>query len=139
MKIIKYFIVGSIAALTDISLFYIFAKLFGFNYLLVAFFSYTIATFVNYILSIIFVFQSGIKYSKKIEISLIYLISGIAIFINQFSLFILVDLLFVEMITSKVIATVITFFWNYYMRNNFIFREKSKYLKDKGRITIDKE
>jgi putative flippase GtrA len=136
MKILKYFIVGSIAALTDISLFYIFAKLLGFNYLLVAFFSYTIATFVNYILSISFVFKSGIKYSKKVEISLIYLISGIAIFINQFSLYILVDLLFIEMITSKVIATMITFLWNYFMRSNIIFKEKEEQSKDKGKITI---
>jgi putative flippase GtrA len=75
MKIIKYFIVGSIAALTDISLFYIFAKLLAYNYLIVAFFSYTIATFVNYILSINYVFQSGIKFSKKQELSLIYLVA----------------------------------------------------------------
>ncbi len=137
MKIIKYFIVGSVAAITDISLFYIFAKLLELNYFLVAFFSYTIATFVNYILSIRFVFKSGIKYSKKAEIILIYLISGIAIFINQLSLYILVNLLFIKLITSKIIATVITFFWNYYMRNNFIFR--SIYLKEKSRIIIDKE
>ena len=50
MKIIKYFLVGAIAALTDISLFYIFAKLLGYNYLIVAFFSFITATFVNYIL-----------------------------------------------------------------------------------------
>jgi len=127
MKIIKYFIVGSIAALTDISLFYIFAKLLAYNYLIVAFFSYTIATFVNYILSINYVFQSRSKFSKKQELSLIYLVSGIAIMINQISLYILVDLLSIEIITSKVIATVITFFWNYFMRNNFIFRERIKY------------
>jgi putative flippase GtrA len=129
MKIIKYFIVGSIAALTDISLFYIFAKLLAYNYLIVAFFSYTIATFVNYILSINYVFQSGIKFSKKQELSLIYLVSGIAIMINQISLYILVDLLSIEIITSKVIAIVITFFWNYFTRNNFIFlfRERIKY------------
>ena len=50
MKIIKYFLVGAIAALTDISLFYILAKLLGYNYLIVAFFSFITATFVNYIL-----------------------------------------------------------------------------------------
>ena len=52
MKIIKYFFVGAAAALTDISLFYIFAKLLGYNYLIVAFFSFITATLVNYILSI---------------------------------------------------------------------------------------
>lgn len=125
MKIIKYFLVGAAAALTDISLFYIFAKLFGYNYLIVAFFSFVTATFVNYILSIKYVFKSGIKFSKKKEISLIYVISSIALIINQVSLNILIDLITVEMILSKVIATIITFFWNYFIRKNYIFKESN--------------
>ena len=123
MKIIKYFFVGATAALTDISLFYIFAKLLGYNYLIVAFFSFITATLVNYILSIKYVFKSGIKFSKKKEISLIYAISGIALIINQVSLYILIDLITVEMTLSKVIATIITFFWNYFIRKNYIFKE----------------
>ena len=126
MKIFKYFLVGSIAALTDLLLFYSFAKLLGYNYLVVAFFSFIIATLVNYILSIRYVFQSGVQFSKKYEISLIYLISGIAIIINQVSLYVLVDLLALEMILSKIIATMITFFWNYSMRNSFVFKEKER-------------
>lgn len=125
MKIAKYFIVGAIAALTDISLFYIFTRLLGYNYLIVAFFSFTIATFVNYILSIMYVFKSGIKFSKKKEISLIYIISGIALLINQISLYILIDLITVEMTLSKIIATIITFFWNYFIRKNYIFKESA--------------
>jgi len=128
MKIIKYFFVGATAALTDISLFYIFAKVLGYPYLMVAFFSFIIATLVNYLLSIKYVFQSGVKFSKKYEISLIYIISGIAIIINQISLYILIDVLTTEMILSKTISTIITFFWNYYMRNNIIFKEKEKIL-----------
>lgn len=135
MKIIKYSIVGSIAALTDFSLFYIFAKLLKYNYMVVAFISYAIATYINYILSTKFVFQSGTKYSKKVEISLIYLISGVAIGINQISLYLLIDVLFVEMLISKVIATAITFFWNYFLRKNFIFKENIN--KKKGKNIID--
>lgn len=43
--------------------------------------------------------------------------------INQVSLYILIDLITVEMTLSKVIATVITFFWNYFIRKNYIFKE----------------
>ena len=123
MKIIKYFIVGSIAALLDFSLFYIFAKLLDYNYFIVAFFSFVIATFINYILSIKYVFQSGKKFSKRKEISLIYIVSGIAIIINQFSLYAFIDLFRIEMVISKIIATILTFFWNYFVRNNFVFKE----------------
>lgn len=123
MKIIKYFIVGSIAALLDFSLFYIFAKLLDYNYFIVAFFSFVIATFINYILSIKYVFQSGKKFSKRKEISLIYIVSGIAIIINQLSLYAFIDLFRIEMVISKIIATILTFFWNYFVRNNFVFKE----------------
>lgn len=126
MKIIKYFLVGSIAALTDISLFYLFAKLLGYNYLMVAFFSFIIATFENYILSIKYVFTSGIKYSKKMEISLIFIISGIAIIINQVSLYVLVEFFANDIVFSKIMATSITFFWNFIARNSFVFSESNE-------------
>lgn len=137
MKMIKYFMVGFIAAITDISLFYLFTRVSGYNYLIVAFFSFVIATLVNYILSIKYVFQSQIKFSKKQEISLIYLVSGMAIIINQISLFILIDLFSMEMISSKVMATVLIFFWNYYLRSNFIFKEEEKDSKGKESISVD--
>jgi len=74
-------------------------------------------------LSIRYVFQSGIKFSKKQELGLIYLVSSIAIVINQISLFTLVDLLYIEMMISKMVATIVTFFWNYLTRKNIIFKE----------------
>ena len=65
MKIFKYLSIGIVASLVDILLFSLFAKFLGFNYLIVGFFSFIIATGVNYILSIHYVFESGIKHSKK--------------------------------------------------------------------------
>lgn len=123
MKIIKYFIVGSIAALTDFSLFYIFAKLLDYNYFAVALFSFSIATFVNYILSIKYVFKSGKNFSKRKELGLIYLVSGIGIIANLIILWILIEFLSIEILVSKIIATLIIFLWNYFIRNNFVFKE----------------
>ena len=126
MKIIKYFLVGSIAALADLILFYIYAKLLSYNYQLVAFFSFIIATFLNYILSIKYVFKSEIKHPKKIEITLIYLISGIAIIVNQISLYVLVEYIAVDLVFSKILATITTFLWNFIMRKNIVFPETGK-------------
>ncbi len=117
----KYIGVGSIAAVVDISIFTVFAKLLRFNYLVVALVSFTIATLVNYILSIKYVFKSGVRYTKGKEVFAVYVVSFIGLVINEIILYTLIDLLFTEMIFSKVIATGIVFFWNYLIRKKYIF------------------
>jgi putative flippase GtrA len=117
----KYVGVGSIAALVDISIFSVFAKLLGLNYLIVALVSFTIASFVNYILSIKYVFKSRARYSKGREIFAVYMVSFFGLVINEIVLYALIDLLFMEMIFAKVLATGIIFFWNYLIRKNYIF------------------
>jgi putative flippase GtrA len=70
MKIMKYAAVGAVAAATDFLIFAIFAKLLNFNYLVIGAVGFIIATFINYFLSIRFVFESGIRFAYKKEISL---------------------------------------------------------------------
>lgn len=120
-KIIRYFFVGGMAAVVDITLFAIFAKFLSYNYLVVAFFSFIIATLINYLISIRIVFVSGTRHGKKKEVSLVYLVSGVGLLLNLLILYILISLLGVEKISSKVIATGLVFFWNYYARKYFIF------------------
>lgn len=119
----KYIGVGSIAALVDISIFTVFAKLLGFNYLIVALVSFAIATLVNYFLSIKYVFKSGARYTKSTEIFAVYIVSFFALLINEIILYVLIDLLFIEMIFSKIMATGIVFSWNYLIRKNYIFKK----------------
>jgi len=121
MKIVKYFFVGGIASLTDILLFSLFAKFLDFNYLVVGFFSFMVATGVNYILSIRHVFESGVRHSKKKEMVLVYLVSAVGLGINLCMLYLFIDLFNFEMILSKVLSTGIVFFWNYFMRKMYVF------------------
>jgi putative flippase GtrA len=117
----RYFIVGGIAALIDISFFFIFAKLAGWNYLSIASAGFIIATFINYLLSIRWVFKSGIRFTKSQEILLVYCVSGVGLTLNLLVLYALVDCLEIELMLSKIIATASVFFWNFFIRRNFIF------------------
>ena len=118
---IKYFFVGGISALIDISLFAFFAKYLGFNYLIVGFSTFMIATFFNYFLGIIFVFESGVKYKKTVEILLVFFVSFIGVIINLSSLYFFVEFIKVDILLGKILATSNTFFWNYFTRKKFIF------------------
>ena len=122
MRIVKYFFVGGTAAIVDISLFFIFAKFLAYNYLLVGFFTFLIATFVNYYLSIKFVFESGKKYKKEKEIILVYVVSASSLALNLFLLYIFHDKFSIDVGVSKIIVTGLLFFYNYSIRRFFIFQ-----------------
>jgi putative flippase GtrA len=122
MQLIKYFFVGGTAAVVDIGLFSIFASYLGWPWLPVSIVTFCIATLVNYFLSIRYVFESGSRHKKHIEIIGVFLVSGLALLVNQMVLFILIEWLGWHLIISKVLATLTVFFWNYFGRSKLIFK-----------------
>lgn len=123
IRLIKYFIVGGIAALINILIFFIFAKLFKFNYFIIGAVAFIAATFVNYILSVRYVFKSGVRFNKNKELLLIYVVSAIGLAGNEMILYLLINLLRIEIMTSQLIAIGIIFIWNYIIRNSFVFKD----------------
>jgi putative flippase GtrA len=121
-QIVRYFFVGGIAAIVDIVIFYIFAKYLGFNYLLVGAFGFILATLLNYMLSIEYVFESKVRFTKGAEILWIYVISLVGLFLHLVFLYLFIDLIQLEKMMGKLIAIAGVFLWNYLMRKNFIFK-----------------
>lgn len=121
MKIIKYFLVGGIAAIIDIGLFSFFAAYLSLPWLPVSIATFTLATLINYFLSIRFVFQSGARYKKNQEIIGVFIISSLALIINQIILYLSIEIFEFNLIISKILATGSVFFWNYFGRSRLIF------------------
>jgi len=129
MKIIRYAVVGGTAAMVDFSIFAVFAKWLGFNYLWVGAIGFILATTVNYFLSTRFVFESGVRFAFKKEISLVFLISFMGLAVNQLVLYLGIGILEWEMLLTKILATGSVFFWNFFARSQFIFKP----LRDQGK------
>jgi putative flippase GtrA len=123
MKIIRYFFVGGAAAALDLSIFLVFAKFLGFNYLVVGCVGFILATMLNYVLSVRHVFESGVRFSKRKEILLVYAVSAVGLTVHQIVLYGCVSHLMLELMMSKLIATFTVFLWNFAARNYFVFRE----------------
>ena len=121
MRLVKYFFVGGSAAVVDIGLFTVFASKLGWSWLPVSIVTFTLATLVNYVLSIQFVFESGVRHKKHIEIAGVFLVSGLALLVNQAVLFTSIEWLHMHLVLSKCIATGVVFFWNYFGRSKFVF------------------
>lgn len=123
-KIARYFGVGAVAAAVDISLFALFARYLGYNYLVVGFFTFILATAVNYALSIRYVFESGIRFARHHEVMLVFGVSAFGLAVNQLVLYLGVAVVRLDVVLSKIVATGAVFIWNYTARSRFVFKSR---------------
>jgi putative flippase GtrA len=113
--------VGGVAACVDIGLFMLFARYLGLPYQPVAAATFTIATLVNYVLSVRYVFVSGARFGRKSEIVLVYVVSAVGLGLNALMLWGAVELARVSLLVAKLLATGTVFFWNYFARRHLVF------------------
>ena len=125
MLLIKYFFVGGAAAIVDIGLFTLFASYLAWPWLPVSIATFILATAINYFLSIRFVFESGIKHKKSVEVIGVFGISALALLVNQAVLYMAIEGFDWNLVISKFTATGTVFFWNYFGRSKFFFAQSS--------------
>jgi len=124
MKIfIKYFLVGGFAAFIDISLFITFLHVLLIKWFWAALISFIVATAVNYLLSVQYVFESGVRFEKRNEVTLVFLVSGVGLVLNQLILFFGISILDIHPLLAKLFSTAIVFFWNFTVRSKIIFKD----------------
>jgi putative flippase GtrA len=121
MRIVKYFFVGGAATAVDFGIFALFASYLGYPWFIVSICSMIAGTLTNYFLSIRYVFRSGSRHSKHLEVAGVFIVSGLGILANQFILYIAIEWLKLGLMLSKCIATGIVFFWNYLGRSKLVF------------------
>lgn len=119
--IARYFVVGGVAACVDIGLFMLLARGMGLPYQPVGAGTFVLATLVNYVLSVRFVFVSGSRFGRKSEIALVYVVSAVGLGINALMLWAGVELAHASLFLSKIAATGTVFFWNYFARRHLVF------------------
>ncbi|HXS51017.1 MAG TPA: GtrA family protein [Usitatibacter sp.] len=118
---VRYFVVGGVAACVDIGLFTLFARQLGFPYQPVAAATFLLATLVNYVLSIRYVFHSGRNFGRRWEIVMVYVVSAVGLVLNGAILWVGVELARLDLLLAKLFATGTVFFWNYLSRRLFVF------------------
>ena len=130
IKLVLYLFVGGTAALVEWALFYIFL-----NYVLNSFglgltaltmaatlLAFCLATLYHYFLGNVLVFDSGSRYERSKELSLVFLVSIMGLGFNLLLMYIFVTLLGWQPMLSKVLTSCIVVVWNYLSRKKWIFR-----------------
>ena len=121
MRVVRYFFVGGTAAVVDIGLFSLFAGYLAWPWAPVSIITFILSTLTNYFLSIQFVFESGAHHKKHVELLGVFIVSSLALVVNQALLYLAIEILGWHLILSKIVATGVVFFWNYYGRAKFVF------------------
>lgn len=130
IKLVLYLFVGGTAALVEWALFYIFINyvLNGLGLSLTALtmlatsLAFCLSTLYHYFLGNVLVFDSGSRYDRSKELSLVFLVSIMGLGFNLFLMYIFVTLLGWQPMLSKVLTSCIVVVWNYLSRKKWIFR-----------------
>lgn len=117
----KYAGVGMVAAIADIGALYLLTEYGGLYYLLSAVLSFGLGVFLNYALSIRFVFDKRKMESRKKEFAVFFLIGILGLLLNIALIWFFTERLEIYYIYSKYIATAIGFFFNFNARKFILF------------------
>ena len=130
IKLVLYLFVGGTAALVEWALFYIFITYilnsFGLGLtaltMLATSLAFCLSTLYHYFLGNVLVFDSGSRYDRGKELSLVFLVSIMGLGFNLLLMYVFVTLLGWQPMLSKVLTSCIVVVWNYLSRKKWIFR-----------------
>ena len=92
---------------------------FGLDYFQACAFSYTLSVFVNYYLSMKFVFEGRENMGKVREASIFFVLSLIGLFLNQMIMWIAVELFDIYDVVAKLLSTLLVTNYNFISRKKF--------------------
>lgn len=119
LQVIKFSIVGVIAALVDVGVLVVLKELLYVDVLLSSTVSFCVSVIVNYLLSMTFVFKSK-NQSKLKEFIIFVLLSVGGLCLNQFVLWIGIKFSSVHYLIVKILAMVIVPIYNFITRKIFL-------------------
>lgn len=121
VKLLLYLVIGGTAALVEWSFFWLFAHIFGIHYLVATATAFFLSTVYHYFLGNILVFNSGARYKKGKEFSLVLVVSAIGLGFNLLLMRIFVGGLGWPDMPSKMLTSALVVVWNYLSRKKWIF------------------
>lgn len=119
---IRYGIMAVIVVGIEIGSFWIINTSLGINYLAATVLSLFIGIVLNWLGSRYFVFGNS-EHSAKKEFSLVLITSLFGVVLQTVTVYVAVELINQAPIVGKVLAIVVTFFWNYAIRKQYIYKK----------------
>ncbi|MBP5563135.1 MAG: GtrA family protein [Bacteroidales bacterium] len=125
IQLFRYGFVGGAAFLVDYGVLVLLTEVFGMHYLLSATISFILGLITNYLLSVVWVFNNRTLGNRWAEFAVFAIIGVIGLGLNALIMYVCTDKMGIHYMISKIISTVIVFFWNFFARKVILFKAKS--------------
>lgn len=119
-QLIRYLFVGACATVVEWAVFYVLMHSSGMHYMPATSIAFILSTFANWIIGKWLLFRQKQNIWK--ELLKIYATSVAGLLMNLLIMWIAVDLLAIQEMAAKIIATGIVFFWNFLVRKLVIYK-----------------
>lgn len=123
-QIVRFGVVGVIAFVVDYAVLLLLTEVVGIHYLISSAVAFVVSVAVNYVLSVAFVFETDKSRSKGQEFVLFAVMSVGGLGINQLTMWLLSDGLFIPYQLSKLLATAVVMVYNFITRKLFLERKE---------------
>lgn len=120
LQIWRFAIVGGLAFVVDFGLLLLLTEVVGINYLASATLSFVASVIVNYILSVLWVFDSKGKKRSIFKIIMFFVLSTCGLLINNAIMWFSVEILAISYIIGKLVATFVVMVFNFITRKILI-------------------
>lgn len=119
-QIIRFGVVGGTAFLIDFGVLWFCTDVVGVNYLISNCIAFSVSVIYNYILSILWVFETKKKRDKLFEVLIFVFLSIIGLGINELIMWISVSKFGASHLFSKIVATALVMIYNFVSRKFFL-------------------
>lgn len=126
IQLVKFGIVGVIAAVTDVGILVILSEFYSIDVLISSALSFSISVTVNYLLSMKFVFESKAE-SRLKEFAVFVILSIGGLLINQLIMWVGVKLMSVYYLAVKICAMIFVPVYNFVTRKIFLEKRTNTY------------
>ena len=126
IQLFRYGFVGGIAFLVDFVFLYCLTEFVGLPYLVSAAISFILGLVTNYLLSTVWVFNQRVVANRSKEFIVFSVIGIIGLGFNELIMWFGSSVLPLYYLLSKIMSTVIVFFWNFFARKYILFNKTTK-------------
>lgn len=124
VQLFRYGFVGGVAFVADYGTLYLATEFVGLHHLLSAAIAFVFGLTVNYLLSTSWVFSEHKTGNRWVEFMVFAFIGVVGLGLNELIIYIGTDLLSFHYMLSKVVSTMLVFFWNFFARKYTLFDKK---------------
>jgi len=124
VQIIRYFISGGIAATVDFGLLYLLTEFLGLYYLLSAVISFSVGLLITYLFSVTWIFNQRRISNRWIELLIFSVIGVVGLLLTYLFMQYFTEVIKLHYMLSKVLTTIIVFFWNFLTKRFILFTGK---------------